>query len=363
MSKFMVVAGGTGGHLFPAQALANELIKRGHTVHLVTDKRANNFADDFPAEKVHVVPSATPKLRNPLQTAEACLTILQGIAKSGRIFKKEQPDAVIGFGGYPTFPPLIAASLRGIPSILHEQNAVLGRANRATARFADKIALSFPETKYADKYQNKCQLTGNPIREMVLKVADTPYPALDDEGPINLLVTGGSQGAQIFSDILPGAMMNMPDQLRNRIRLVQQCREDDLKRATSVYAESRLNVELAPFFKDLPRRIANAHLVICRAGASTIAEIAAIGRPAIYVPLPNSLDQDQLNNARNIEAVNGGWILQQDTLSPHSLATELTKILADPATLQKTAENAKKAGRASAVLKLADIAETAAQEE
>ena len=363
MSKFMVVAGGTGGHLFPAQALANELQKRGHTVHLVTDNRANNFAADFPAEKTHIVPSATPNLRNPLQTAEASLTILQGIAKSYTLMKKEEPDAVIGFGGYPTFPPLIAASLRGIPTVLHEQNAVMGRANRATARFADKIALSFPTTKYADKYEAKCVLTGNPLRDIVLQVANKPYPAIDDDGPINVLVTGGSQGAQVFSDMLPGAMLNIPDELRNRIRLVQQCREDDLKRATSVYADSRLNVELAPFFKDLPRRIANSHLIICRAGASTIAEIAAIGRPAVYVPLPGSLDQDQLHNAKNIVDVEGGWILEQGTLSPHSLATELTKILVDTDRLRVMAGNAKKAGRPDAVVNLANIAEQSAQEE
>lgn len=363
MSKFIVSAGGSGGHLFPAQALAQEFIKRGHSVQLMTDSRANDFAADFPAEKVHVIPSATPNFRRPIKALEAGISILQGIAKSRRILKKEDPDAVIGFGGYPTFPPLIAATLRGIPTILHEQNAVLGRANRATARFADIIALSFDRTKYADKFEDKCTVTGNPVREVVHEMAGVPYPAIDPDGPINVLVTGGSHGARVFSDMLPGAMMNIPDELRQRIRLVQQCREEDLKRVTAVYAETRLNVELAPFFKDLPRRISRSHLVICRSGASTIFELARIGRPGIYVPLPGSLDQDQLHNAKNMVDVGGGVILEQGTLSPHLLAKELTIILSDPEKLKNMAANAKKLSLHDAVQKLASVAEQAANEE
>ncbi|WP_299349020.1 undecaprenyldiphospho-muramoylpentapeptide beta-N-acetylglucosaminyltransferase [uncultured Maritalea sp.] len=363
MSKFIVSAGGSGGHLFPAQALAHELMRRGHTVQLMTDKRANSFVAEFPAEKTHIIPAATPNLRAPAKAFQAGISILQGIAKAYGILKREDPDAVIGFGGYPTFPPLIAATLRGVPTVLHEQNAVLGRANRATARFADIIALSFDMTKFAEKFEDKCIVTGNPVRDLVVEAAKKPYPALHDDGPINVLVTGGSQGAQVFSDMLPGAMMNIPDQLRSRIHLVQQCRADDLKRATAVYAETRLNVELAPFFKDLPRRIANAHLVICRAGASTIFELAQIGRPAIYVPLPGSLDQDQLHNAQNMVDVGGGVILEQGNLSPHLLATELTKILCDPEKLKTMAQNAKKLSTQDAVAKLALVAQDAANEE
>jgi len=363
MSKFVVSAGGSGGHLFPAQALAQELARRGHSVQLMTDRRANNFVADFPADKTHIIPAATPNFRAPAKAFQAGISILQGISKAHGIFKMEDPDAVIGFGGYPTFPPLIAATLRGVPTVLHEQNAVLGRANRATARFADIIALSFEKTMHADKFDSKCIVTGNPVRDAVHEAAQIPYPDLGDEGPINLLVTGGSQGAQVFSDMLPGAMMNIPDELRKRIRLVQQCREEDMKRVTSVYAETRLNVELAPFFKDLPRRIANSHLVICRAGASTVFELARIGRPGCYVPLPGSLDQDQLHNAQNMVDVGGGLILEQGTLSPHSLAKELTIILSDPENLKTMAQNAKKLCLQNAVQKLALVAENAANEE
>jgi len=363
MSKFIVSAGGSGGHLFPAQALAHELKRRGHSVQLMTDKRANNFVADFPAEKTHIIPAATPNLRKPAKAFQAGISILQGIAKAHGILKKEDPDAVIGFGGYPTFPPLIAATLRGIPTVLHEQNAVLGRANRATARFADIIALSFDKTKFSEKYEGKCVVTGNPVRDVVFEAAKKPYPVLEEDGPLHVLVTGGSQGAQVFSDMLPGAMMNIPDQLRQRIRLVQQCRQEDMKRATSVYAETRLNVELAPFFKDLPRRIANSHLVICRAGASTVFELAQIGRPGVYVPLPGSLDQDQLHNAQNMVDVGGGVILEQGTLSPHLLAKELTIILSDPEKLKTMAQNAKKLSLQNAVQQLAQVAENAANEE
>ncbi|MGJ8528150.1 undecaprenyldiphospho-muramoylpentapeptide beta-N-acetylglucosaminyltransferase [Maritalea sp.] len=363
MSKFILVAGGTGGHLFPAQALANELIRRGHKVQLMTDRRANNFADDFPADKVHIIPAATPNLRSPVKTFQAGVTILQGLAKAYGVLKKEDPDAIIGFGGYPTFPPVLGASLLGIPSVLHEANSVLGRANRALARFADIVALGFTKTKYAEKFSEKCVMTGNPVRDQVFEAAKKPYPAIDDQSPIHLLVTGGSQGAQIFSDVLPGAMMNLPDELKNRIRLVQQCRQEDMKRATSVYAENRLNVELAPFFKDLPRRISNAHLVICRSGASTIAEMSVIGRPGIYVPFPGSVDQDQLHNAQNMVEADAGVIIEQSTLSPLSLAKELTIILSDEQKLQKMAMNAKTLGMHDAVQQLAKVAEKAAQEE
>lgn len=363
MSKFVVCAGGSGGHLFPAQALAQELKRRGHSVQLMTDRRANSFVADFPAEKTHIIPAATPNFRDPAKAFQAGISILQGIVKARGILKKEDPDAVIGFGGYPTFPPLIAATLRGIPTVLHEQNAVLGRANRATARFADIIALSFDKTKYSEKFEEKCIVTGNPVRDVVHEAAKIAYPQLDDDGPINVLVTGGSQGAQVFSDMLPGAMMNIPDELRKRIRLVQQCRQDDMKRATAVYAETRLNVELAPFFKDLPRRIAKSHLVICRSGASTVFELATIGRPGLYVPLPGSLDQDQLHNAQNMVDVGGGIILEQSTLSPYSLAKELTIILSDPEKLKSMAQNAKKLCLQNAVQKLALVAEDAANEE
>jgi len=360
MSTYMLIAGGTGGHLFPAQALAQELVRRGHNVQLMTDARARTYAKDFPADKMHIIPSATPSLRNPIKAFQAGITILQGIAKSRAVLKKEKPVAVIGFGGYPTFPPFLAAKMLGIPGVLHEANSVLGRANRALARFSKVVALGFEKTRYSDTYATKCIFTGNPVRDVVHEVAKTPYPTIDDESPIYITVTGGSQGAQVFSDMLPGAVINLPDQLRARIRLVQQCRQDDLKRATAVYAETRLNVELAPFFPDLPRRISKSHLVICRSGASTVAEMSIIGRPGLYVPFPGSIDQDQKHNAQNMVDAGAGKILDQGTLSPNSLATELTIMLSDPETLKSMAANAKIVGLIDAVQRLAIAAENAA---
>lgn len=361
MSKFVMVAGGTGGHLFPAQALAEELLRRGHTIYLMTDARAKNFGGDFPAVETIIVPAATPNLRHPIKAMKAGFTILNGVRKARKALKRIKPDAIVGFGGYPTFPPFLAASMLGIPGILHEANSVLGRANRALVRFCEKLALGFENTKYAEPYSSKLVLTGNPVRDMVHKVADKPYPPLGPEHDVRMVVFGGSQGAQVFSDVLPGAIAALPNELRSRLKLVQQCREDDMQRMAEVYAQARVSVEVAPFFKDLPRLISNSHLVISRAGALTVAELGAIGRPGIYVPLPGSIDQDQLNNAKRMEAAGGGVVMEQAALSPHSLATKITELLADPAHLQQMAQNAKQVGVPDAVQRLADLTEQTAK--
>ncbi|AVX03953.1 undecaprenyldiphospho-muramoylpentapeptide beta-N-acetylglucosaminyltransferase [Maritalea myrionectae] len=361
MSKFVMVAGGTGGHLFPAQALAEELLRRGHTIYLMTDARAKNYGGDFPAVETIIVPAATPNLRHPIKALKAGFTILGGVRKAHKALKRIDPDAIVGFGGYPTFPPFLAASLLGIPGVLHEANSVLGRANRALVRFCEKLALGFDETKYAEPYSNKVVLTGNPVRDMVHKVAETPYPPLGPDHDVRITVFGGSQGAQVFSDVLPGAIAALPRELRTRLKLVQQCRDEDLQRMVEVYAQARVSVEAATFFKDLPRLISKSHLVVSRAGALTVAEMAAIGRPCIYVPLPGSIDQDQLNNAKRMEAVGGGVVMEQAALSPHSLATKITELLADPAQLQQMAANAKQVGVPDAVQRLADLTEQTAK--
>ncbi|HLV82646.1 MAG TPA: undecaprenyldiphospho-muramoylpentapeptide beta-N-acetylglucosaminyltransferase [Devosia sp.] len=357
MTKFMLMAGGSGGHLFPAMALAQELMRRGHAVELMTDHRVDSYGGDFPAAAIHVVPSATPSLRNPIKFVTGGITILRGIAVAFGLLNKSKPDCVIGFGGYPTFPPFVAASLLGIPGILHEQNAVMGRANRALARFADMLALSFANTRFADGQALEQVLTGNPVRDQVRAAARAPYPALSKTGPIRIVVFGGSQGAKAISDIVPVAIAGLPETLRPRLQIVQQCRAEDLDRVAEVYRRAKINVELAAFFTDLPERMAQAHLVIGRSGASTIAELTVLGRPAILVPLPGAIDADQKNNAMVMAAAGGGWVAEQATLSPQSLGSRLTELLTDPASLSTAAEAARSLGQPRAVEKLADLAE------
>lgn len=360
MSTFVLMAGGTGGHLFPAMALAQELLRRGHTIDLMTDHRATSYGDQFPAREVHIVPSATPSVRNPLKFAGASFKIMGGIGVASRMLARIRPDAVIGFGGYPVFPPFLAARLAGVPGILHEQNAVMGRANRALGRFASKIALSFERTQYADGFASKTVLTGNPIRDRVRTVAGTPFPAFSSDGPIRVVVFGGSQGARAFADFMPPAIAQLPEALRRRLQLVQQCRPEDLDRVADAYRQAHVNVELQPFFTDLPERMAAAHLVVSRSGASTIAELTVLGRPAILVPLPGSIDGDQKNNALVMDKAGGGWIVEQATISPPSLANRLTSLFSDPATLTAAAAAAKSLGQPSAVEQLSDLAEEVA---
>lgn len=357
MKTFVLMAGGTGGHLFPAQALAQEFVRRGYEIHLMTDHRVDSYGQDFPAKKVHVVPSATFSMRKPLTLVTGGAKILRGIATSWRILSRVQPDGVVAFGGYPCFPPFLAASLMGIPGVLHEQNAVLGRANRALARFADAIVMQFEGTKFADKFSVEKLVTGNPVRDNVIVAAKTDYPEISADGPFNLLVFGGSQGARAFSDIVPEAIALLPEDARRRLRLTQQCRPEDLERVTKIYRDAHVNVELASFFNDLPQRMADAHLVVGRSGASTVAELGVIGRPAILVPLPGSLDQDQRANATLFEQGGGGWLVDQDTLSPQSLANRLLELMASPNVLQQAAGKARQLGYPDAVMRLADMVE------
>jgi UDP-N-acetylglucosamine--N-acetylmuramyl-(pentapeptide) pyrophosphoryl-undecaprenol N-acetylglucosamine transferase len=357
MSTFVLMAGGTGGHLFPAMALAQELRRRGHLIHLMTDHRVSGYGENFPAREIHVVPSATPSVGNPLTFASAAAKILWGTAIAWGQLGKIGADAVVGFGGYPVFPPFLAARLRGIPGILHEQNAVMGRANRALARYASQIALSFATTHRAEAFAAKTVLTGNPVRDRVRMVAETAYPALTTETPLRLVVFGGSQGARAFADLVPPAVAELPEGIRHRLRIVQQCRPEDLDRVAEAYRQAKVNVELQPFFTDLPERMAHAHLVIARAGASTVAELTVLGRPAILVPLPGSIDGDQKNNAQVVDAAGGGWIVEQATISPPSLANRLASLFGDPATLEAAAAAAKSLGQPRAVEILADLVE------
>jgi UDP-N-acetylglucosamine--N-acetylmuramyl-(pentapeptide) pyrophosphoryl-undecaprenol N-acetylglucosamine transferase len=355
--SIMLAAGGTGGHLFPAFALAEELRRRGVAVDLMTDMRGDRYGGGFPARAVYQVPSATLASRAPRDIAKTMLTLGRGTGVAFGMLGRVRPNAIIGFGGYPTYPPLVAARLRGIPTAIHEQNAVLGRANKMLAKRVTAVATSFERTKILDgSLAAKSVLTGNPVRKAVIEAASLGFlPPLPDSA-IRILIFGGSQGARFFSDVVPLALFALPDTLRQRLRVVQQAREEDMERVREAYAEAGIKADIAPFFTDLPARMADAHLIIGRAGASTVAELAVIGRPSILVPLPHALDNDQLNNARRLEESGGAWCIEQRNLSPERLADELEKLLKDPDTLAAAAKAAKNAGRPDAVRNLADFA-------
>jgi UDP-N-acetylglucosamine--N-acetylmuramyl-(pentapeptide) pyrophosphoryl-undecaprenol N-acetylglucosamine transferase len=294
----LLAAGGTGGHLFPAEALAVALARRGVLVDLATDERATRYGDKFPARATHVIPSETVRARDFVSMARTFSVLGFGVAKAWRLIGRLKPAAVVGFGGYPTIPPLLAATLRRIPTVIHDANAVIGRANRMLAPRVTAIATTFPGV--LDKEPTlaaKATHTGNPVRPAVTQAASVPYKALDAAGPLRVLVFGGSQGARIMADIVPAAVAQLDPLMRLELEIVQQAREEDVARVSAAYESvGVVGAEVAPFFPDLPARIAKAHLVISRSGASTVAELAAIGRPSILVPLPHALDQGRRRN-------------------------------------------------------------------
>lgn len=355
----LLAAGGTGGHLFPAFALAEELGRRGIAVDLVTDMRGDRYGTGFPARQIYQVPSATPGAkRSPVALARTGVTLARGVMAARKLLRDLKPGAVVGFGGYPTIPPLIAARMLGIPSALHEQNAVLGRANRLLAKRADAVALSFAKTKHADgSIAAKSRVTGNPVRDVVIAASGVPYPEPTPRGTIRLLVFGGSQGARFFSEAVPPALAALPREVRRRLHVTQQAREEDVERVKVAFDEQVIEAEVATFFKDLPTRMAQSHLVIARAGASSVAELAAIGRPSILVPLPHSLDSDQLENATNLAESGASWCIEQKVLSPERLAHEILRLVDGPGVLAQAAVAAKGQGRPDAVRLLADLVE------
>lgn len=353
-NSIMVAAGGTGGHLFPAEALAHALRARGFAVDLATDTRAEKYGQAFPARAIHAIPAATPTGGGAVARAKAIATLGRGVLSSLALLKRVKPAVVVGFGGYPTVPPLVAASLLRIPSVLHEQNAVMGRANRFLADRVDRIATGFRLARAEKAVLDKAVVTGNPLRPAVLEAAKRPYPTFEG-GALHVLVTGGSQGAKVFSDIVPAAIEALTADERARIRLVQQARGEDRTRVAETYARIGFQAEVEPFFKDLPDRIAASHLVVARSGASTVAELAAIGRPAILVPFPFALDADQAANAAELARTGAVEVIDQKQFSVERLTGLLRAALADPQGLTKRAEAAKSAGILDAAERLADI--------
>jgi UDP-N-acetylglucosamine--N-acetylmuramyl-(pentapeptide) pyrophosphoryl-undecaprenol N-acetylglucosamine transferase len=350
----LLAAGGTGGHLFPAEALAHELRARDYSVHLVTDSRAERFAGSFPADEIHVVPSATFASKNPIAMAKALLTLWKGLRAARRLMTRLKPLAVVGFGGYPTVPPLLASTGLGIPSMVHEQNAVMGRANKALAARVSAIAGGFlPEGE--GPHAAKIVTTGNPVRPAVLAAAQKPYLPSVGNDPFRLVVFGGSQGAKFFSGAIPTALALLPEDLRARIVLTQQARPEDRSQVDQCMGKLRMTADVSPFFGDMAERIGAAHLVISRSGASTVSEMSVIGRPSILVPYPYALDHDQAANAAALVKAGGAEVVPQSELSPEKLSGLIADAMREPERMAKMAEAARRAGRPDAAVLLADL--------
>jgi UDP-N-acetylglucosamine--N-acetylmuramyl-(pentapeptide) pyrophosphoryl-undecaprenol N-acetylglucosamine transferase len=352
----VVAAGGTGGHLFPAEALAVALAKRSVAVDLATDERAALYGKEFPARQTHIIPSATVRGRDPISLARTGLRLAQGTLRAFLLFGRLNPAAVIGFGGYPTIPPVLAAAWRRIPTLIHEQNGVMGRANRFLSSRVRAIATSFPGALAREPaLAAKATHTGNPVRPAVIEAAKVLYVPPARPGTINLLVFGGSQGARIMADIVPAAVELLPVAVRASLAVTQQARPEDIERVRATYARLGAAAEIAPFFADLPARIAQSHLVVSRSGASTVAELAAIGRPAILVPLPHALDQDQRANAAVLEQAGGAIRIDQTAFTPDKLASEIARIVVEPDRLAIMAQRARAAGAPDAADRLAEL--------
>ncbi|SON56518.1 UDP-N-acetylglucosamine-N-acetylmuramyl-(pentapeptide) pyrophosphoryl-undecaprenol N-acetylglucosamine transferase [Hartmannibacter diazotrophicus] len=357
MATFLLAAGGTGGHLFPAEALALALTRRGHVVDLATDERVESYGKDFPARKVHVVPSATFGSRSPVALAKSLFRLGAGYLKARRLMREVKPDAVIGFGGYPTVPPLTAAVSFNVPTMVHEANAVMGRANRFLASRVTAVATGFEETDFKDAApKGEVVHTGNPVRAKVID-AVRPYEAPLSDEPFHLVVFGGSQGARVFSDLVPPAIALLADDLRTRLHIVQQVRPEDTERVSEAYKAMGVTPEIGAFFMDLPAKLSAGHLVVCRSGASTVAELGVLGRPSILVPLPHALDNDQRTNAERLQAAGGAILAEQAWLDPQRLADMLADLMRAPSRLELMAAAAARTGRPDAADRLADLAE------
>jgi len=350
----LLSAGGTGGHLFPAQALAQELIERGWTVDLATDLRAEKYVSDFPARKVHIVPSATFSGKDPRALMGTLWTLARGYLSSRKLLGQVKPDGVVGFGGYPTVPPLLAAAHKGLPTILHEQNAVMGRANRFLCGRVSAVATGFQQVK---KAQANTVMTGNPLRQMVHEAAAIAYPLRTKYHPFNLTVFGGSQGARFFSQCIPEALALLGGDHQDRVRLTMQARGEDADAVRRKVEELKIRATVEEFFSDMPQRIAQSHLVVCRSGASSVSELALIGRPSILVPLPGALDDDQAANASLLHEAGGGRLVRQSELSPQMLAQLVVDAMDSPEALALQAESAKRTGVPDAAERLADLVE------
>jgi len=359
--RLVIAAGGTGGHMFPAQALAEAMVLRGWQVTLSTDARGARFAGRFPeAVSVRKSASATFARGGVLARLAVPLRILAGIAASTLRYLVRRPTAVVGFGGYPTIPALAAAWLLRVPRMIHEQNGVLGRVNRVFAPRVDRVACGTWPTVLPKGVTGV--ETGNPVRGAVRDMAGAPYRPPED-GPIHLLVIGGSQGARVLSEVVPSAVLGLSEAMRGRVSVTQQARPEDVEAVDAQYRAGGVRAEVAPFFDDIPARLAAAHLVISRAGASTVAEIAAVGRPSILIPFAAAMDDHQTANARALVAAEAAILLPEEGLAPATLSAQMTAILSDPAAATEMARKAELQGRVDATERLVALVEEIAGKE
>ncbi|HXS49918.1 MAG TPA: undecaprenyldiphospho-muramoylpentapeptide beta-N-acetylglucosaminyltransferase [Sphingomicrobium sp.] len=355
--NFVLAAGGTGGHMIPAHALAAELKGRGYGVLLITDERGARFPGLFEGMPVHILPAGRLG-GGPLGWLKAFGSVVKGRGEAKRLYRDHRPDAVIGFGGYPALPSLLAASAMNIPTVLHEQNAVLGRVNRLLAGEAVAIGTAYDTVdRLRAKYADKAVLVGNPVRAEIAKLGELPFPPFDDVAPLKILVTGGSQGASILSKVVPAGLGMLAPQLRRRLQVVQQCRPEDIERVRAQYAELGIPAELMTYIEDMAEKIADAHLIIGRAGASTVAELTAAGRPAILIPFAAATDDHQTANAREMVKAGGARAIQEANFTPEVLARQIEALAMDPVALGNAAGRALSVGRPHAARDLADLVE------
>jgi UDP-N-acetylglucosamine--N-acetylmuramyl-(pentapeptide) pyrophosphoryl-undecaprenol N-acetylglucosamine transferase len=354
---FVLAAGGTGGHMMPAHALAAELVARGHKVALVTDARGAKIPGLFGGIETDIIPAGRIT-KNPLSWFGGVRAILKGRAQARRLYRNFKPSAVIGFGGYPAYPALIAAHAAGIPTAVHEQNAVLGRVNRLVARKVKAIATAYPDVERIPAGAlNKVHLVGNPVREEIVALRDQPFPPIDEEGVFRVLVIGGSQGASVLSEVVPNGLAMLPESLRRRLQVTQQCRVEDIESVRAQYKALAIPADLATYMTDIPEKLAWTHLMIARAGASTVAELTAAGRPAIFVPLPSATDDHQTANVREMVAAGGARSIRQTNFTSKELAKQMQKLGLNPAGLTHAAEAARSCGRPHATRDLANLVE------
>lgn len=358
-SSILLAAGGTGGHVFPALSLARALHARGWRVLFATDGRGARYAENNTDVKTILLKSTSPSAGGIMGRIRFLLALVGARKIARRLIRAEHVAVAVGFGGYSSAPVLMAAKAEGVPFVLHEQNAVLGRANRMFARRADAVALTFEETRRVPQ-RAKTHITGDPVRDEIMELRGKPYPKLDDDGMIRLLVIGGSQGARVLSDTVPDAISLLPRALQKRLQISQQAREEDVMRVRNKYQALGIAHEVETFFQDVPERLRWSHLVIARAGATTLSELTVAGRPAIYVPLPGALDDHQTANAGTVANAGGGWLMPEPEFTPQALAKRFIKILSEPSLLVETAKAARSLGRPDATEALVHLVEDAA---
>ncbi len=354
LKPVVLATGGTGGHVFPAEALAGELEARGVPFALVTDSRGRQWQGALSRRPIHYIHSASPTAGSLQRRLMALAALGLGLFDAWRALGRIAPSVVVGFGGYASVPTMMAARLRRLPAMLHEQNAVLGKANRLVLGGARRVATSFEPTRGLEN-DSRARLVGNPVRDPVRALRSSPYRAPAADRVIDVLAFAGSQGAASFSKVIPEAILSLPAPLRARLRLVQQCRREDLDQVRAIYKRAGIVAELAPFFADMPQRLAAAHLVIARSGASTVAELAVIGRPSILVPYPHHTDEHQVVNARALEAVGAAVLMQHAQFTADALAGCLRDLFDNPQRLAAMAAAAHAAGRPEAAARLADV--------